>query len=228
MSFGYSVGDFVTGYNITYQLVRILADSRGASIEYQEARTELRAMEQVFLQAGSLVSSKVLSRDIINGIACIVLSAVDIIDSFYERSKEYQHQLGERQAKMGKATTGFESSWCKIGWALFKKEELRALKAQLHERLTSVNVLIGMASWQDDQSKYSESTLAASGCHVHASSRPLSSVDETSQTQQRESGQPAPPTLDASCFIQRGVSSTTIGGYSVADAKRTDGSVGGL
>ncbi|KAK8031993.1 hypothetical protein PG990_001727 [Apiospora arundinis] len=141
MSFGYSVGDFVTGYNITYQLVRILADSRGASIEYQEAMTELRAMEQVFLQAGSLVSSKVLSRDIINGIACIVLSAVDIIDSFYERSKEYQHQLGERQAKMGKATTGFESSWCKIGWALFKKEELRALKAQLHERLASVNNL---------------------------------------------------------------------------------------
>ncbi|KAK6833477.1 hypothetical protein PG987_008171 [Apiospora arundinis] len=143
MSFGYSVGDFVTGYNITYQLVRILADSRGASIEYQEAMTELRAMEQVFLQAGSLVSSKVLSRDIINGIACIVLSAVEIIDSFYERSKEYQHQLGKTAASL-------ESSWCKIGWTLFKKEELRALKAQLHERLASVNFLIGMASYRSN------------------------------------------------------------------------------
>ncbi|KAK8001728.1 hypothetical protein PG991_013950 [Apiospora marii] len=146
MSFGYSIGDFVAGYNVTYRLVRILAESRGASIEYQEAMVELGAMEQVFLEAGNLVNSKLHSRDIKNGIACIVLSTVDIIDSFYERSRQYQQRLGERRSKRARSVASLESSWCKVGWTLFKKEELRALKTQLHERLTSVHVLLGMAS----------------------------------------------------------------------------------
>ncbi|KAK8137565.1 hypothetical protein PG984_003058 [Apiospora sp. TS-2023a] len=147
MSFGYSVGDFVTGYNVTCQLVRILAGSRGACLEYQEATTELRAMEEIFLKVGDLVKSMLYPRDITNGVASISLSAIDVIDRFYERSKEYQDQLGQRRSDHEKATISFESSWCKIGWTLFKKEELRALKTQLHERLTSINLLLGMASY---------------------------------------------------------------------------------
>jgi hypothetical protein len=38
MSFGYLVGDFIAGANITYRLIRVLADSSGASEEYQEGK----------------------------------------------------------------------------------------------------------------------------------------------------------------------------------------------
>lgn len=44
MSFGFFVGDFIGGTNMVYQLIRVLKDTRGSSVEYQEAMLELGAM----------------------------------------------------------------------------------------------------------------------------------------------------------------------------------------
>ncbi|TRX95509.1 hypothetical protein FHL15_003467 [Xylaria flabelliformis] len=139
MSFGYSIGDFIAGANLTCQLVRVLSASRGACIEYQEALTELRAMEQAFLQAGNLVKSRMFTQDVINAIACIALSSIDTIDKFLERTRDLQSRLDNK-------TYGLNNSWSKVGWQFYGKEELRALKTQLHERLSSINTLITTAS----------------------------------------------------------------------------------
>ncbi|KAH6648949.1 hypothetical protein BKA67DRAFT_661886 [Truncatella angustata] len=141
MSFGYSVGNFIAGYNLTYDLIKILSDSRRASMEYQEAVVELSDMEQAFLKAGHLVSSKALSKYINYGIACIVLSSVDIIENFHERSRKYQRELSQ-----GKG--GIVRTWRHFGWTPVKKEELRTLKNQLQERLISVNTLMTIASYR--------------------------------------------------------------------------------
>ncbi|KAI0186700.1 hypothetical protein EV127DRAFT_324351, partial [Xylaria flabelliformis] len=138
MSFGYSIGDFIAGANLTCQLVRVLSASRGACIEYQEALTELRAMEQAFLQAGNLVKSRMFTQDVINAIACIALSSIDTIDKFLERTRDLQSRLDNR-------AYGLNHSWSKVGWQFYGKEELRALKTQLHERLSSINTLITTA-----------------------------------------------------------------------------------
>jgi hypothetical protein len=37
------------------------------------------------------------------------------------------------------------SSWQKVGWALFKKEELKDLKDRLHVKLSSISVLLQTA-----------------------------------------------------------------------------------
>ncbi|KAI1263496.1 hypothetical protein F5Y18DRAFT_429186 [Xylariaceae sp. FL1019] len=111
MSFGYSVGDFMTGASLTCQLIRALSSSRGACHEYQDAIVELRAMEQVFIQAGNLVQTNMFAQD---------------------------DRLGDKSGCI-------ESSWAKVGWQLFRKDELHALKTQLHERLTSINTLIAIA-----------------------------------------------------------------------------------
>ncbi|KAI1120860.1 hypothetical protein F5Y10DRAFT_257571 [Nemania abortiva] len=139
MSFGYSVGDFVTGAELTYRLVRALSASRGACIEYQEALTELRAMEEAFIQTGNLVRSNMFTRDVINAIACIALSSIDTIEKFLERTMALQNGLGS-------VKNSLDSSWAKVGWQLYKKEELHALKTQLHQRLSSINTLITTAS----------------------------------------------------------------------------------
>ena len=109
-------------------------------MEYQDALIELRAMEDAFLHAGNLVRSNMFTRDVINGVACIVLSSVEIIQEFLERTQDLQHRLGNNNK------SGPESSWVKVGWQLFRKDELRQIKRQLHERLTSINTLMATAS----------------------------------------------------------------------------------
>ncbi|KFY85218.1 hypothetical protein V500_08610 [Pseudogymnoascus sp. VKM F-4518 (FW-2643)] len=87
MSFGYSIGDFIAGANLSYRLLQALSSSQGPSQEYQEALIEIGAIHQAFLQ--------------------------------------------------------------KMGWVLFKKDELRALKDALHLNLNSISVLLATAQFHE-------------------------------------------------------------------------------
>ena len=140
MSFGYSVGDVITGANLTYQVIRIMADSKGASREYVEAMSELSAMQQAFLQISHLKSHKLLPAATVNAASHIVMSSMDTIAAFLERSKHYRALLDDPKAPT------FQSSWCKVGWTLYKAQELRALRDTLHGKLTSVQLLLSSAS----------------------------------------------------------------------------------
>jgi hypothetical protein len=88
MSFGYSLGDFIAAANLSYQLIRVLSETKGACLEYQEAMMELGAMQQAFLQVSQMKHSDLLSRATTNSASHIVMSAMDIIADFLERSKQ--------------------------------------------------------------------------------------------------------------------------------------------
>jgi hypothetical protein len=133
MSFGYGVGDFIAGANLTYRLIRALSASQGASIEYQEAMFELRAIQQVFLQVSQMRASSILSQATINAASHIIISSLEIIGRFLDKSQKYQRRLSGGD------------SWCKIGWALFKKDELKGLRDSLHVKLSAVNLLLSSA-----------------------------------------------------------------------------------
>lgn len=140
MSFGYSIGDFIAGANLSYKLFKALSSSRGASQEYQEAVMEISAIHQAFLQVGRMTSNPTLSHATINAASCIVLSSMSIIDDFLERTKRYRERLcGRTQGNT------LSDSWQKMGWALFGKEELKALKDALHLKLNSISVLLATA-----------------------------------------------------------------------------------
>ncbi|CAM1504622.1 Fc.00g022130.m01.CDS01 [Cosmosporella sp. VM-42] len=140
MSFGYSVGDVIAGANLTYRLLRAMADTKGASVEYLEAMTELSGMQQAFLQLSQIKSHGMLPPATINAASHIVLSSMEIIAKFLERTREYQQQLSDPRS------TGFQNSWYKVGWTLYKSHELRTLRDSLHTRLTSLHVLLSAAS----------------------------------------------------------------------------------
>ncbi|RSM02594.1 hypothetical protein CEP52_007900 [Fusarium oligoseptatum] len=142
MSFGYSVGDVIAGANLTYRLIRIMADTRGGSVEFLEAMSELSAMQQAFFQVGNIRSHEMLPAATVNAASHIVLSSMDIIAKFLERSKHYQRILGD-----SRASSTFESSWCKVGWTLYKSHELRDLRDTLHAKLALVQVLLSTASY---------------------------------------------------------------------------------
>ncbi|CAJ2505113.1 Uu.00g125070.m01.CDS01 [Anthostomella pinea] len=195
MSFGYSVGDFLGGANLTYRLIRALSDSRGASAEYQEAVTELRATEQAFMQAGNLARSNMFTQDVMNGIACIVLSSVEIIESFFEHTRALQSRLGQGRRSIN-------SSWSKIGWQLFGRDELLVLKRQLHERLTSVNTLIAAASYQIN-------TPSNTGADGHESDQIGPSYSAPGPSE-RQKGRPLTPEVTPVIDLERAASTNEV------------------
>ncbi|KAI0965613.1 hypothetical protein F4678DRAFT_327279 [Xylaria arbuscula] len=108
MSFGCSVGDFVTSASLTRQLIRTLSNSRGACNEYQEALVELRAMEQLFIQAGNLIQTNMFAQDTLNGIQRDrPLASIDTIGEFLERTENLKLRVGHNSG-------GLESSWSKV------------------------------------------------------------------------------------------------------------------
>jgi hypothetical protein len=58
------------------------------------------------------------------------------------KTQKYRERLNGRES--GNAVS---DSWQKMGWVLFKKDELKALKEALHVKLTSVSLLIDTAQW---------------------------------------------------------------------------------
>lgn len=134
MSFGYSVGNFIAGANLSYRLIRCLSDSRGACMEYQEAIAELGSIQQAFLQVSQMRADSRISQSTINAASHIVISSMEIIGRFLERTRNYQKRLSSGDG------------WTKIGWTLFKKEELRSLRDSLHVKLSAVNTLLSVAN----------------------------------------------------------------------------------
>ena len=140
MSFGYGVGDFIAGANLAHKLIRVMTETRGASVEYQEAMAELCGIQQVFIQISQLSRSEILPRSTFNALAQLVMPSMGIIADFLDRTKYYQKKLDGGR--------GLSTSWCKMGWALFKKEELKLLRDQLHTRLSAINTLLSAANQQ--------------------------------------------------------------------------------
>lgn len=140
MSFGYSIGDFIAGANLSYQLIRALSGSQGASVEYQDALIELGCLQQTFLQVGRMTSNPNLTPATINAASHIVLSSIGLIGDFLEKTKRYRERLcGNNSANT------LSDSWQKMGWVLFKKEELKTLKDTLHVKLSNISLLLATA-----------------------------------------------------------------------------------
>jgi len=138
MSFGFGVGDFIAGANLAHKLIKVMTETRGASIEYQEALAELCSIQQVFIQVSRLSGLGILPQATLNSLAQLVIPSMAIISDFLDKTKHYQERLSPGG--------GLKSSWCKMGWALFKKDELRALRDSLHSRLSAINTLLTASS----------------------------------------------------------------------------------
>ena len=73
---------------MTYRLIKALSETKGACIEYQEAMSELGALQQAFLQVGYLRPSHALSQATINAAVYIVLSSVELIVEFLSKTQK--------------------------------------------------------------------------------------------------------------------------------------------
>lgn len=139
MSFGFGVGDFIAGANLAYKLIQLMTQTQGATKEFQEALAEVCGIQQIFIQLTQLCRSESLPQATLNSMAHIIIPSMTIIADFLNKIKSYQEKLA--------ASNGISTTWCRMGWALCKSDELKLLRDTLHSRLTSINTLL-MASNQ--------------------------------------------------------------------------------
>lgn len=142
MSFGFSAGDFIAGANLAYRLIRALSETQGATMEYQGVIQELGCVQQTFLHVGQMGSCNLFSEATINAMSFIVDSSKEIMVRFLEKTEKYRRSLSGNSMRSSLAT----DSWRKIGWSLFKKQELIDLRETLQTRLAAINVLVSTAT----------------------------------------------------------------------------------
>lgn len=134
MSFEYSCGDFIAGAYLSYKLIRALSESQGACIEYQEAIAEITSLQETFILISTMKPSDTLDIATINAASHFVMSSMNMIGDFLVKTREYR-----RKAKAAGGPFNM-SAWQRMGWVLFKKEELTTLKNDLHQKISNINV----------------------------------------------------------------------------------------
>ncbi|KAH7317759.1 hypothetical protein BKA65DRAFT_107761 [Rhexocercosporidium sp. MPI-PUGE-AT-0058] len=91
-----------------------------------------------------MTSNPNMSPATINAASHIVLSSMTLIGDFLTRTHKYRERLSGRDR--GSAA---KDSWRKVGWIMFRKDELKALKDALHLKLTSVSLLLDTAQFYE-------------------------------------------------------------------------------
>jgi predicted TIM-barrel fold metal-dependent hydrolase len=140
MSFGFSIGDLIGAANLTYTLIKALQGSHDAGDDYRAAVHELGCMQQAFIQVSCLGANQKVSQATFASAAWIVMGAMEIIQKYLDKTKKYDQSLG------GLRTSGIRQNLRKVGWTLYKADEMKKLRETLHARLSSLSVLLAAAN----------------------------------------------------------------------------------
>ncbi len=125
-SFG-AFGDIVSAADLALRVSKALSSSRGSTYNYQYLIQELDALAHILRIAEAATRTGLLERTTMNSLNAEVLRCRDVIERLGEQIRKYQKALGSGT----KSTSGIEASWRKIGWGLFKAEEVRETRAKL-------------------------------------------------------------------------------------------------
>jgi hypothetical protein len=95
MSFGFSVGDFITAAELAYKLCQSLSSTKGSAQEYRQLVLELNVVHKVLLQVSQLQATNHLALSTTNDLLFIVASASEAMDSFLVAYQSYDLSLRE-------------------------------------------------------------------------------------------------------------------------------------
>jgi hypothetical protein len=130
-----SFGDIVTAANIVCSIYKALSDSMGSSYEYQCLIDELRSFERALRTVDFVIAMTPPSGDLAQGIAQETTTCLALLNAFLNRIQKYQKTLG-RDRK------GAAASWRKIGWSLFKADEVASLREKLFQHKQNIIIFL--------------------------------------------------------------------------------------
>jgi len=123
MSFGLSVGDFLTGAELAYKLVQCLSAAKSSASEYQELMVELNVVHKVLLQVDQLRAANQLAQATTNSLVFTVAYTIDAMDSFLAAYESYSVSL----QRDGSGNV-LKDTWKKGFWALKMPHRVRAFR----------------------------------------------------------------------------------------------------
>ena len=131
-----SFGDILALTGLVVTVVQALRDSTGSASEYKDLIAELDALSSTL----GLVQSRFTSqhrprKDVVNAIDLQVSCCHSVIKKFLESVKGYEKALG---------SAGFHSSLRKIGWKIFKSDDVTALRAKITSHREAIAILLSL------------------------------------------------------------------------------------
>jgi len=139
MSFGFSVGDFITVASLIEQTICALRDAGGSSFQYQRLTLELHALSRTLQEVDHLEAVRGLEVTI-EAIKATALSCQLPLREFLENIKKYDESLA-----LGRTAGIMKDVLHKVRWITSKKEEAALhLQAQIAAYLGGVNLLLGL------------------------------------------------------------------------------------
>lgn len=141
MSFGFSVGDFITAGTIVAETVSCLREAGGSRSEYQELLRELDILQLALTHLSKLETTHFSNHSIsaqLHNIRCAALACRVPLEEFLGKIQKYEISLGLRSPDGRK----IKNAARKIEWAFGKKEEVRKLQIYLSIHIGSINMML--------------------------------------------------------------------------------------
>ncbi|EIM82301.1 uncharacterized protein STEHIDRAFT_160850 [Stereum hirsutum FP-91666 SS1] len=139
-----SFGDILSIVQLGYKVRTLLSESKGATEEYQQLLSELdTSLRTLHLVHGALFAKDAASLppDVVKAIRQSVSNSWIIIFDIYSKIARFRDKL-----KKGGSGSMMRASWQKIGWGLFKQDELVESRRRLSEQSSVIKTLLGLSS----------------------------------------------------------------------------------
>ncbi|KDR77207.1 hypothetical protein GALMADRAFT_435833 [Galerina marginata CBS 339.88] len=132
-----SFGDIIAAAGLALSIYKALSDSAGATYDYQCLIDELYSFH-LALQSVNVVLSKsgtTPGEVLVQNIKAEATSCRKLLEKFWDRIKSYQKSLGGGRRD-------WKDSWRKIGWGLFKANEVVDFRQKLCQHKQTITVFL--------------------------------------------------------------------------------------
>ena len=133
-----SFGDIVTAANIAQSIYKALSASTGSSYEYQCLITELRDFERTLRAVDLAISVSPPSGDLAQDIGAETTRCLELLKTFLKSIEPYQKALGGS----GKGAHSWRKLGRKIGWVLFRAEEVESFRRKLSHHKQNITLFL--------------------------------------------------------------------------------------
>jgi hypothetical protein len=136
VGFGFSIGDFISALELVGTVIDALRSSGAATGSYRELLSQLLSLESALLQVRKIEFEDSQYAEVI-ALRQAAAQCRRTIDGFWEKMRRYQPSLtGEGSGSK------MRDRWLKIKWAVCKKDDLAAFKADLVGHTESIMLLL--------------------------------------------------------------------------------------
>lgn len=145
MSFGFSVGDFITVGSLAYRVITALSDNRGSRAEYKELTSVLSSLRQTLNVVAThfleLASSGDVDVALYNGLRHQLGLCTAAMEDFLLSSQKYTESLLPDDRKRS-----LRKEFRKISYCLFKGDDVQKLYTSLQRHIQALLMLMNAAT----------------------------------------------------------------------------------